>query len=192
MDFTDLIKYANQVASIAKPILGIANYFQGSKNLRKSERAARDSIEANRALAAEEARNLAEDTERRAESLRKTALAQASARGTLDPRNINQRALSFGAADRFSRRELGIDLGRIGRRQQIQNQNFDAQGRQVSADTSMAMNRLIAESAGTVFDSFKDLTGDRSPFKTIINPPPNLPKGTKPKTQYDIFGYKVG
>jgi hypothetical protein len=191
MNFTDILRYVNQAAAIAQPILGVANYFQGRSNLRRSERAARDQIEANRALAAEEARNLAADTERRAETLRKTALAQASARGTLDPRNINQRALSFGAADRFSRRELDIDLGRIARRQQIQNQNLDAQGRQVTADTSMAMNRLIGQSAGTVFDAFGNITGDKSPFKTITPPPAGSPAGTKPKIQYDIFGYKI-
>ena len=194
MNFTDILRYINQAAAIAQPILSVANYFVGRSNLRKSRRAASDAIDANRAIAAEEARNLAEDTKRQAEVVRKTALAQASARGTLDPRNLNQFGSSFGAANRFSRRELDIDLARIGRRQQIQNQNFDAQQRQVDADANAAMNQLIGQSAGSVFKSFANITGDASPFKTLVTRsghPSKRGGSLPPKVQYDIFGYKI-
>ena len=194
MNFTDILRYINQAAAIAQPILSVANYFVGRRNLRKSRRAASDAIDANRAIAAEEARNLAEDTKRQAEIVRKTAVAQASARGTLDPRNLNQFASSFGAANRFSRRELDIDLARIGRRQQIQNQNFDAQQRQVDADANAAMNQLIGQSAGNVFKSFANITGQSSPFKTLVQrsgPPTKSGATPKPKVQYDIFGFKI-
>ena len=49
MNFAQILRYINQAAAIAQPILGVANYFVGRSNLRKSRRAASDAINANRA-----------------------------------------------------------------------------------------------------------------------------------------------
>ena len=59
---------------------------------------------------------------------------------------------------------------------------------------NMAMNRLIGQSAGAVFDAFGNITGDKSPFKSMVQPagpPTKSGKTPKAKVKYDIFGFPL-